>query len=165
MPVDLADLVEPLQREVSQPGAELTTFPNADDSSWIGYLSDSFWEIRLDSLFSGFGEEDGVVSPTATGDPDLTRDMQQLIVLYAGIRIIRNQLLAINTVFRAKAGPVEYETQKSAQILKAILDELKLRRNFVLIRLADVGSEDVYYIDAILERDDSLSFGGSIWWG
>jgi hypothetical protein len=151
MSVDLGELIEPLRREVSQPGAETSTFPDATDDSYFGHLQDAFWETVL-------------VTPLDVDDDDLGRDLQQLVVLYAGIRIIRNQLLAMNTLFRAKAGPVEYETQKSAQVLKGILDELKYRRDFVLARLAEVGDVDVYYIDAVLERDDGLSYGTHIWW-
>jgi hypothetical protein len=164
MSVDLGELIEPLRREVSQPGAETSTFPDATDDSYFGHLQDAFWETVLDSVISGYTEADGIVTPLDVDDDDLGRDLQQLVVLYAGIRIIRNQLLAMNTLFRAKAGPVEYETQKSAQVLKGILDELKYRRDFVLARLAEVGDVDVYYIDAVLERDDGLSYGTHIWW-
>jgi hypothetical protein len=165
MSVDLGELIEPLRREVSQPGAELTTFPDATDDSYLGHLQDAFWETVLDSVIQGYTESDAIVTPLDAADDDLGRDLQQLVVLYAGIRIIRNQLIAINTLFRAKAGPVEYETQKSAQVLSGILDELKYRRDFILARLAEVGDVDVYYIDAILERDDGLSYGTHIWWG
>jgi hypothetical protein len=159
MAVDLGDLVETLRREVSQPGAEETTFPDANDDTFFGHLQDAFWEARLDGMLEGFVEADGLVSPTNPSADDLTRDLQQLVVLYAGIRIFRNQLVALNTTFRAKAGPVEYETQKSAQVLVAHLKELQNRRNLVLERLSDIGAVNGYYIDAIYERENAIDWG------
>lgn len=162
MSVDLSTLVESLKREVTPPGEEETTFPDATDETWMGYLSDGFWEIRLDGMLAGFTEASGLVSPS-TGTTELTRDMLQLVVFYAGIRILRNQILAFNTVFRAKAGPVEFETQKSAQTLKALLDDMRERRNLVLYRLSDVGVVPSYYIDALRSREESMSWGDISW--
>lgn len=161
MAVDLGDLIESLRREVSPPGEDL--FPDATDDDYFGNLQDSFWDARLDGLLEGYTESDGLVVPTS-GTTELTRDLQQLVVLYAGVRIVRNHLRALNTLFRSKAGPVEFETQKSAQVLKAILDELHARRNLVLTRLSDVGSVDSYYIDALIARDESLGYGDTYWY-
>lgn len=161
MAVDLGDLIESLQREVSPPGEDL--FPNATDDDWFGNLQDAFWEARLDGLLEGFTESDGSVVPTS-GTTDLSRDMQQIVVLYAGVRIVRNHLRSLNTVFRSKAGPVEFETQKSAQLLKGLLDELRSRRNLVLTRLSDLGAVNSYYIDAIVARDESLGYGDTYWY-
>lgn len=162
MAVDLGDLVESLRREVSQPGAEFTTYPGASNTSFTGHLRDSFWELWIESgLLAGYTEAEGLVTPTTEGGEDLDRGLQQLIVIYAGIRILRNQIMATNTVFRAKAGPVEYETQKSASAAKAILDSLIERRNYILTTLSEQGAVADYYIDAVMERDD----GFDAWWG
>lgn len=158
MAVDIGDLIDPLKREVSAPGAEETTFPNADDDSWFGNLEDSFWEAKLDGLMAGYTEQDGLITPMDVNAADMPREQQQLIVYYAGVRIVRNHLRALPTVFRSKAGPVEYEVQHSATILKALLDELTKKRDQVLENLSSLGLVPSYYIDAILERDvyDSL---------
>lgn len=162
MAVDLGDLIESLQREVSPPGENL--FPDATDDEWFGNLQDSFWDARLDGLLEGYTEQDGQVTPIS-GDVELTRDLQQIVVLYAGIRIVRNHLRALNTLFRAKAGPVEFETQKSAQMLAGLLDELRERRRILLTRLGDMGVTDSFYIDALIARDESLRWGDTYWWG
>jgi hypothetical protein len=163
MSIDLGDLIESLQREVSPPGTDL--FPNATDDNYFGYLQDSFWEIKLDGIepFEGYTEADGLVSPTS-GTTELTRDLQQLVVLYSGIRIIRNELRNINTLFRSVAGPVEFETQQSATVLKAIMEELQQRRNFILNRLSDIGAVDTTYIDMVTTRDLSQATQGGTWW-
>ena len=162
MAIDLGDLVESLQREVSPPGTDL--FPDATDDDYFGNLQDSFWEIKLDGIepFANYTESEGLVSPSS-GTTELTRDLQQLIVLYGGIRIVRNAMRNINTTFRAKAGPVEYETQQSATVLKCILDDLASRRNFILNRLSDIGAVDTAYVDMVYQRDFSMGNGG-VWW-
>ncbi len=161
MAVDLGDLVESLKREIASPGEYEATFPNSTDDSLVGSLSDAFWEARLDGLLVGFVEGDGVVTPI-TGTTDLSRDLQQLIVFYAGYKILFNVLRGIQTSFRAKAGPVEFETQQSASALTEILKELKFRRNLLLTRLTEIGAIPSYYVDAYLSRDDSLRWGDTI---
>lgn len=165
MSVDLAELVPSLKRAVSAPGAEDTTFPDATDDSFLGYLQDAFWECRLDGMLVGFVEADGLIDPSTVGAADLTRDLQQLVILYAGIDIVVNQIRALQTTFRAVAGPVQFEIQRSAQVLKAILDELKYRRDIVLLRLSDIGTVPSYVIDAVISRDISIGYGGTVWVG
>lgn len=163
MSVDLAELVPSLKRAVSMPGAEETTFPDANDDSFLGYLQDAFWECRLDGMLKGFVESDGLVAPNGT--VELARDLQQLVVFYAGIDIVVNQIRALQTTFRAVAGPVQFEIQRSAQVLKAILDELQRRRNIVLLRLSDVGTVPSYIIDGVVGRDISIGWGDTFWTG
>lgn len=148
MAVDLSELIPSLKREVGTPGGEDDLFPDATDASWLGYLSDAFWGARLDGMLAGYVEADGEITP------DLDRDLQQLVILYAGITIVRNQLRSLNTRFRAVAGPVEYEIEQSASVLKGLLDELTSRRHLVLQRLSDIGAAtETYYIDSLTERD------------
>jgi|SRR5262245_29506807 len=159
MAVDLSDLVPSLKREVSVPGASRSIYPTATTTEWTAWLSDAFWEVRMDGMLGEYTEADGIVTPINPSDPDLSRDWQQVIVLYAGIRITRNELLTLDTVFRSKAGPVEYETGKSAQLLQAILQELQGRRDQVLETLSGAGQLPSYYIDAVLARDVSVATG------
>ncbi len=160
MSVDLSDLVELLQAEVDAPGED--SFPDAVENDWVNQLRSGFWEIVLDGILTGYEEDDGIVTPTS-GSTDLAREMQQLVIFYAGVRVIRNKLRTMGTAFRAKAGPVEYETQNSAQVLKSIMDELVRKRNLILERLSDIGSVDSVYVDMVIQRDESLAFGDS-WW-
>ena len=162
MAVDLSDLIENLKREVSSPGTEETSFPGATDENWLGNLQDGFWESVLDGVISGYTESDGIVSPSS-GTTDLSRDLQQLVVFYAGFKIVRNQLRSLSTLFRAKSGDNEYEKQQAATWLKALLDELTRKRNILLDRLSDIGSVDSTYIDAIVRRTQSVSDGDTYW--
>ena len=70
----------------------------------------------------------------------------------------------MNTLFRSVAGPVEYETQIAASVLTGILEELQIRRNFVLNRLSDIGAVDATYIDMMITRDLSQGTPGGTWW-
>lgn len=157
--VDLSDLIESLQRELSPPGNDF--YPDATDDQLLGNLSDAFWEAYLDGFMGTFTEADGLVSPVTTGDPDLTRDYQQLIVFYAGFRVLRAAARSTNTRFRAKAGPVEFETEQSATLLRELFLEMKLKRDLLLQRLSDIGDIPTTYIDAVRWRTDSIMFGNT----
>lgn len=183
MAVDLIDLVEPLRREVNPPGSDL--FPDSTEDDWLGSLTDAFWELRLHALLAGFEENaaarggptefgQGKVTPVGVDatydDPngfsptqDLGRELQQLIVLWAGYKVTLARLGALNTVFRAKAGPVEYETQQAASVLKGLLDTLKARIDFILNDLRDANSSSIAVFDALIERS-YLMAENETWW-
>lgn len=159
MAVDLADLVEPLTREVNPPGTDL--FPDATEDEWVGQLADSFWEAKLYGFFDDHTESDGVITPIDDGDDDMTRTQQQLIVLFAGLRVIRNELKNTGTAFRAKAGPVEFETENSANLLRDILKDIRSKVDLVLANLSDLNASTTAYIDSLVGREDSLYYGDS----
>lgn len=161
MAVDLADLVDPLTREVNPPGTDL--FPDATEDEWVGQLADSFWEAKLYGFFDNYREVEGFVTPI-TGDEDLPRDQQQLIVLFAGLRVIRNELKNTNTMFRAKAGPVEFETQNSANLLRDVLKDIRSKVDLVLANLSDLASTTTAYIDSLVGTDESLYFQDTYWY-
>lgn len=157
MSVDLTDLVPSLRREVNPPGQEL--FPDATNAILLGYLSDSFWLGKLDGFYGGYSESDGIVINVTEGGDDLSRDWQQLIVFYAGMKIIENSLRNTNTLFRAKAGPVEYETQNSASLLRVHLEALYDRRDALITQLSQQYSISVGYVDMLCARTNALAEG------
>lgn len=159
MSIDIAELIPSAKREVGVPGADL--FPAATDDEWQGYLSDALWQATLDGVITGFTSDGEVITPNS-GTTDLTGAQQQMVILYAAMKAIRNKMLTTLSVFRAKAGPVEYETQQAATVLKAILDQLNRDRDILLARLSDLGTSEVGYIDMVGQRGlsivDGLSF-------
>lgn len=161
MAVDLFDLVETLKRSVNTPGGD--AFPAATDDIFAGYLSDAFWEIRMLDMLSEWTEADGSITPVSVSTGDIPRELQQLIVLYAGITIVTNELKNLETLFRAKAGPAEFETQKSGALLRDILGELQRRRAVVEAHLFELGAVTDAYIDSVAERDIAQHYGNS-WW-
>lgn len=161
MAVDLSEFVEVLKREIQPPGTNL--FSTVTNTQWVGYLSDAFWEARLDGFMLGYEtNEDGEIVPVTDGDPDLGRQWMALIVLYAGVKILRNKILNLNTQFRAKAGPVEFEQQNSANMLVEMLKQLKATKDRVLEELQG-GQTGVLVLDAYSTRlYEPLSYYGGI---
>lgn len=163
MPLELADLVPNLLRETTPPGENL--YPDATDDQLIGYLQDGFWEARLDGLLTSWSESEQSVSPIQTGGDEIPRDFQQIIVMYGGVKLVRTALLNTDTLFKAVAGPVSFETQTAPTILSQLLKELKDRRDRLLFRLQDAGLINVAYIDGVAARGRSLAYGVTGWTG
>lgn len=159
MAVDLADLVDSLRREIS-PLSGTNPYEDTSDDTLAGYLADAFWEGRLNGLFTGYtiNEDDELVP--ISGTDDMPRYEQQAIVLWAGYRAVLNDLRNVQSLFRAKAGPVEYETQQSATLLKAILDALQQKIDRVI---SDIGGTSAAVFDAVIERSYSMGYGDT-WW-
>jgi hypothetical protein len=138
---DLNDLVEPLKRELAVPGEFDTIFPNTDDGGLVASLADGFAEAQLDGFFPDYV----VDLDTYLVTPDLSNGGAYLVVIYAGMRTIRAQLRALNTVERYAAGPAQYEIQKSSSVLKAELDYLKTRKDDLVTKAASSSSEVTQY--------------------
>lgn len=135
MAVDLIDYIDALKREVQPPGSNL--FVGVTNDVWVGYLTDAFWEARLDGFLDQWiatenSPTDVTIEPTDLGGDDIPRQFVALIVLYAGIRVLRNRILNTNTGFRAKAGPVEFEQQNSANLLSEMLKQLKATKDRII---------------------------------
>ena len=166
--VDLSDLISDLQGAVTIPGGT-SPYAAASDTEWLTRLRNAFWTAYNEGVFGGFTcNEDGIVSVAGVTGQSTTsfgRELQQIVILYAAINIVQNQMLQLKNQFRAKAGSVEYETQQSSQMINSILDSLLLQRATLLQRLSDLGYRKTYYIDAIIARDDSLRAGLITWNG
>lgn len=166
MAVDLTEYIPSLKREVNPAGTAVITMT---DSEWMGYLVDAFWEARLDGLLDGYEATNESTATVAdgtmekVGDPsaDVPRQLVALIILYAGIRILRNRILNQQTVFRAKAGPVEFEQQSSATMLAEMLKQLRATKDRILVQVdLERHITDVLVLDAFSTRLFDLS-GGS----
>lgn len=154
----LADLVEAFKREVSVPGTFTVDFPNTSDDDLEEALKDAFGMARLDGFFGSTELE------VATGvvTPDLSVSGATLLVLYAGLRMTRQQLRVLKTVQRYKAGPTEYETQSSAAALTEDLKQLERRRLELITQAvrAGRGASTTFVLDAYLQRAASWHFYG-----
>lgn len=155
MAVDLGDLVEPLQREVTTLGAEIV----GTEEEYLGHLADAFWVARLRGAFPGYELDETDIVPIS-GTEDLPRELQQLIVLFAGYRIIRRELWRAQTLFRAQAGPVEFETQQSAQVLREVLKVLEDEIKTVLETVTPSAyATTVAYFDSVIASTYSIGSG------
>lgn len=162
MAIELADYVEALQRAVAAPGV---TPPTMEEATWRDYLTDAFWEARLDGFMVGYeADADGTITPITPGGPEIDRRWISLVITYATMTMLRNQILATQSSFRAKAGPVEFQVEKSASTTTEMLKQLQATRDRLLDSLVEAGAmTDVMVVDAYSVRAlNSLSyFGGA----
>lgn len=162
MAVDLGDLIEDLRAEINPPGVDL--YPTATDDDWINRLRNAFWEARIGGAFIGYRESDGLIAPVS-GIDELPREQQQLIILYAGLNVVLADFRNTQSAFKAKAGPVEYETQRSATLLKGVLDLLKTKLASALDAAINgpswSGTTAVF--DSVIARTESIAWGDT-WW-
>lgn len=163
MAVDLSETqyVDSLKRAVT-PLATPTLFASTPKATWVGYLTDAFWEAKMDGFMTGFTEADGEITNTGGGD-DVGREFVALVVLYAAIKILSMQILNTNTQFRAKAGPVEFEQQSSATMLAEMLKQLERTKMRVILELDQIANTDTLVLDALSVRTFELpSYWGSV---
>lgn len=138
-----AELIEPLKRAVAPPGGFETAFPDADDDMLFAYITDAFGEARLDAFFSD-GSVDWV---TGAFSPTITQAEAALLVIYASMNILTTQIRTLGTKSKYVAGPVSYETEYSAGVLRSILEEMTNRKR-LLIKAISNGTPwfgDAYY--------------------
>lgn len=176
MAVDLSNYTDTLRREVSPPGS--TIFSAVSDDVFLGYLADAFWEVKLDGFNIPWTcSVDGIVTPVTGPAPDpqvdppvtpfepgvdIPRDQIALVILYAGIKILRNQLMNSQTRLTAKAGPVEYSTESSANLLTTMLTTLNDVRNRLLA--LKTFNQNVTLIDVFSGRSISgASYAGYLY--
>jgi hypothetical protein len=72
------------------------------------------------------------------------------------MRIIRLKLVDLDTLFRAVAGPAEFETRKSAATLEAVLIDLRRRFNGIVQTLTNANvTGNIVYDDIVSLRGDT----------
>jgi len=154
---DLANLVEPLKRELAVPGDFETIFPNTDDSGLLDSLADGFAEAQLDGYFSEYSLD----LDTYLTTPDTSAAGGALIVLYTGMRIIRAQMRAMNLSEKYQAGSTAYEVSRSSTLLREELQYLIKRRDDLVSQSSRSNSSTVVY-DAYFTRSavDWSTVGG-----
>lgn len=141
---DFSELVEAYKREVAIPGTFPASFPLTTDRDIEGSLADAFAEAQLDGFFRAVSldVDDRSVSP------DLSAAGGALVVIYAGIRLVRQQMVSLATAARYEAGPVKYETKMSASVLAEVLKALELRKARLIE--AATGATSTYVLDGYL---------------
>lgn len=160
MPVDPGELVDPLKRNCNPPGQDL--HPDASDDDWVGYLLDAFWVAKLNGVYPGYTVNTSELIVPISGTEDMPRDLQQLIVLFASVRVLESDMRGSTgqTVFRAQAGPVSFETQQSAQVLRELLtgarNELKELVN--LIGTSSIPGAGVSFLDTFIIHETNMAF-------
>lgn len=163
--IDLEDLIPDLVVELQTPGA--TTYDGVSNAEWLIRLRNAFWEAHNYGFMAGWTKNEGFVSPLSSSSTStMTRDQQHLIILHAAMTVIRSELRQLSTRASYEAGPVKYETERSANVLKGILDDMSNRLSYLIQRLADDGiATDIHYIDAYMTRQVAINTDIATWVG
>lgn len=155
----LSTLVPALQRELAVPGTFETVFPDTTSADLTASLADGFSEAQLHGFFPNttLTEDAG----DWLTDPDLSQSGGALIVIFTSMRFIRAQLRATATGERYKAGPVEFELQRAATLLKAELDYLQKRLDDLIANAeAAVYPLAVVHDNYLARNREMFSYGG-----
>lgn len=163
MATPVADVVPMLQREVNVPGAEL--FPDALAGDYLGYVEDGFWEGRLSGVFKGWTIIDGAdLTTPATGrfitndnEDDFSEMNQMFLAIIGGFRLIQRKAFDLAQNLRAHAGPVEYEKQISATVLRELIQSLERRlAGYKELYSELVPASAFYYMDGLAQSSYSI---------
>jgi hypothetical protein len=165
MATPVSDLRDMLSREINVPG--FPQLPDITAGQMDGYIADGFWETRLLGMLDDYTLTDGTEFATppgpvikkASNDGDLETQYQMLVVIMAGMKLIRLKALNLAVSFSAKAGPVEYEQQTSATVLRAILESLERRLKQLEATYSDLFIGSLHYFDGALQRERALIDG------
>jgi hypothetical protein len=153
---ELVDLVEAYKREVAVPGTFVTAFPSTTDAHIAASLGDAFGEAQLDGFFHTMTLDVDAGEIT----PDLSTAGAALVVIYAGMRLIRQRILTLSTESSYKAGPVEYAIKQSAAAMTELLKALTARKNQILDNARRGNGTSVFVLDAYVTRMYDHNFYG-----
>jgi len=147
----LTSLVDALRRAINPPGEEL--FPNANDLVLQGYLADAFGVARMNGVIpQKWVNNAGTIENPDDAADVFPVDLATIIVIYAKIQILRSRIMNIQSKFKAKAGPVEYETQNAVTHLRELLRTFEDELEEIKDALKDNKTICSKYIDVGLNR-------------
>jgi len=162
MAVELVELIPYLKASVNPPGQE---FIVATDAEWLTAAANAFWWARLRGFFPEYRiDVDGeLIVAIDDADEDMSRDLQQIIILAAALNAIEAKLLAMPTGVRAKAGPVESEVTRSASLLIELLKGKRKELADIKVEIIASGNATcVGVIDAVLSRQGAFCSGEAV---
>jgi len=153
----IEDLIPMFNREINIPGDE--QLPTLSAANKIGYITDGFWDAKLSEMLQTYTVVDGIdvdppqttgkdyITDSATKVKDLPTELHMLVVITAGFRLLRLKIMDLAVNFTAEAGPVSFEQQASATVLRAILANLQMRLNELKVQYSDAFSGSFHYWD------------------
>lgn len=157
----ISSLVPALKRELAVPGTFTEVYPATTDADLTASLADGFAEAQLYGFFPDLSLTAG-----ATEDWDTSQELSgsgaALVVIFTSMRIIRASLRALLTSERYKAGPTEFEIQRSANLLRDELAFLKARLDDLVknARAAARAASTVAVFDGYLARGGAITQTG-----
>jgi hypothetical protein len=165
MGIPVTSLVPSLRRATSPPGVDL--HPDATDAMFSGYVEDALWMAVLKGAISGYAidvvADPHQIVPVSPNSGDLPGELGQLIVEFAALNVISGDLMNLQTTFKATAGPVSIDVQRSATVLVQVLKNIQSQLALSLEQIGKFGFVNVAVFDAIVERTYSVARNES-WW-
>jgi len=152
----MSDLVGAYKREAAVPGAFSDAYPTVTDTEIRGALCDAFAAAQLDGFFGSL--ELDVDGQETT--PDLSVAGAALVVIYAGERLVRQQIRGLASQARYKAGPVEMETSVAASVLAEDLKQLRLRRAELLANAQRNRGTSTFVLEGYVSRGSAHNLYG-----
>ncbi len=152
---DLIDVVEAYKREVSIPGAFSTDFPTVQDDQIAAALGDAFGEAQLDGFFGTMSLDVDSWSVS----PDLSTAGVALIVVYAGIRVLRQRVMNASASTTYRAGTTEYTKTQSVGVLSELAKQLERRKNQIILNAQRGAGTAVFMLDGYAHRGNAF-YGG-----
>lgn len=168
MATSVASITESLNREINVPG--FPQFPDIDAGDMLGYVEDGFWEGRLMGVFKGWTivagstltspESGNWITDTGGSEEDFSEEDQMFLVIIAGFRLLQRKALNLAQNYRAQAGPVEYEVQMSATVLRELLQSFERRLKVYAELYSELISAEVFvYMDGVAQSSYAMVAG------
>lgn len=147
------DYIAWFKREVAVPGRFTTLYPETTDPDIAGALVDGFYRARLDGWFPGVE----ATLDTHQTTPDVSLTGVALIVVYAGIQFIRNELknMPTRTNYQAPGG-LGAETEYGPSVMVERLKELQEEKKDLLAQARRPSARPVYMHDGYAIRIGTL---------
>jgi hypothetical protein len=145
---DLGDAVDSVRFLVARPGTFEDTYPETTEDMLLQILMDAMAEAHLEGLLLDYASDaDGLLTP------EISNGQAALIILFAGVRFLRAELINRNTSVRYKGGNAEYETAQSVQLLRDLLKSLEAQKDRLITTGASNGASSAFYMaDQYLTR-------------
>jgi hypothetical protein len=139
---DLAAYTTSVRNILARPGMFDTIFPETTDDGLVGLLQDALAECHMEATLLGYEADSN-----AQVRPAMMSGEIALVVLYAGIRMIRAELLNRISSSKYVAGPVSAETTYATNVLRDIMKALEVQKDAVTTKLTTLGAGMAFFME------------------
>lgn len=135
---DLGDYVDSVKAILARPGTFGDLFPETTNAGLVDLMRDGLAECNMEQLLLGYSANtNGIVRP------ELTPGGIAMVVLFAGARLVRSEILNRITSSKYVAGPVSAEQSYSTNILRDVAKQLEAQKItlITLYRASSAGAQ------------------------
>lgn len=134
------------------PGAFAGLFPETTDQDLAAALLDGLYRAKLDGWLPGIEGD----TTTFTVTPAISMTAMALIVVYAGINFVRNEIKNMDAVFKAESAGNSFQREKSSSAMTERLKEMQAERDQLLALARRPSARPVYMHDGYAIRLGTL---------